>query len=145
MSNLTTSHNFIVYMGSMEMSFSKISGIEQKLDVQEIQEGGNPRAVFLYGAKKIPGRLKFEHGTGLLNKANEAFNKAFTLQSLEYTFRGFGIIVALRHGKVSRAYEYQQALPVSWSVSGFDAKTGNILIDTVELMHNGIFEIPCGT
>jgi phage tail-like protein len=132
-------------MGSLKMSFSRISGIEQTLDVQEIQEGGNPRAVFLYGTKKIPGRLKFEHGVGLLNKANEVFNKAFTLQSLEHTFRGFGIIVALRHGKAARAYEYRQALPVRWSVSDFDAQTGNILIDTVELMHNGIFEIPCGT
>lgn len=142
---IISNHNFVVYMGPMKMSFSKISGIEQTLDIQEIQEGGNPRAVFLYGAKKNPGRLKFEHGNGILNKANREFNKAFIMQSLENSFRGFGIIVALRHGRAARAYEYQQALPVSWSVSGFDAQTGSILIDTVELMHNGIFEIPCWT
>ena len=142
MDKLAVGHNFRVFIGSLEIAFSKISGIEQSLEVQEIQEGGNPRAVFLYAPKRNAGRLKFEHGTGRLNKASKAFNAAFNMQTVEGAFRGSGIILAIRNGEIARAYEYRRAIPVSWSLSGFDAETGSLLIDTVELMHNGIYEIP---
>lgn len=138
MDRLAYSHNFRVYLGPLSMSFSKISGINNELSVETINEGGvNDRMIPLYTPKKTTGRLIFEHGIGILNGMNIQLNLALLGKYLQIP----GIIMTLQEGKVKRIYKYDNVIPIRWSVSNFDAQNSNILIDTIEVMHQGIFEI----
>lgn len=139
MDRLARGHKFRVCFGPLLISFSKITGIGNELEVTQLNEGGrNNGVVMLYSPKKTVSRLVFEHGTGIANPANIAFEAA----ALGYYFNLPGLIVAYDSGDIKRAYAYSAAAPVKWSLSAFDAQNGSILIDTIEVMHNGIYEVP---
>lgn len=139
MQGLAPGHKFLVYLDNIELSFSKISGIGNEIDIQSINEGGiNDHMITLYGPPKNNGRLVFEHGKGIVNLVN----KNFTAAALGIIFRSSGMIISYDNNKIKRAYGYTGAIPVKWSLASFDAQNGSVLIDTVEVVHNGIYEIP---
>lgn len=135
---LAPGHNFLVYIGPLSISFSKISGISNELSVETINVGGiNDRMVALYTQKKTTGTLLFEHGIGMIHPMNISFQAA----SLGIYLKTPGVIVCFQERKIKRIYGYSEVVPIRWSISDFNANDSSILIDTIEVMHHGIKEI----
>lgn len=145
-------YNFIVYMGSLQMNFAKISGIDNEIEVETLVEGGvNDEVHILHKNRSQGGRLIFENGVGNLKRPLDALFKASLLGAY---LRLPGTILVLSADKkkaadanavaekvVAKVYGYNGALPVKWSLQDLDAQTGQILIERIELIHQGIFDL----
>lgn len=136
---LAPGHNFLLLIGPLELSFSKITGIDNELSIETIREGGvNDRVITLYTPKKDYGKLTFQHGIGDFN----LMNQNFTMARFGYLLQLPGTIVSFSNNKIHRIYCFSQSAPVKWSISELDASNGSIIIDTIEMIHSGIQEYP---
>lgn len=136
---LAPGHNFLLLLGPLKLSFSKITGIDNELSIEMIHEGGvNDRVIPLYTPKKTYGKLIFQHGIGDFN----LMNQNFTMASFGHLLQLPGTIVSFSNNKIHRIYCFTQCAPVKWSISELDATNSSVIIDTIEVIHSGIQEYP---
>lgn len=137
---LASGHSFLAFFGPITVSFSKISGLCNEMNVETIQEGGvNDAKVMLLGPRTKLGTVTYEHGIGTLNPLNRQF-EAVNQFGVIFTFPT--TILVFSNRILKRAVGYNGGVPVKWSLSALDAQTGSIVLDTVEVTHQGIFEVP---
>ena len=139
MEKLVPVYNFMVCFGPLKVGFSKISGISNELSVDTIVEGGvNDRMIPLYTPKKMTGTLVFQHGIGIFNHVNQIFEAASFGKYISMP----GVIFVYDRKQIKRVYYYEGVVPIKWSLSDLDALNGSVIIDTVEVIHQGIYEVP---
>ena len=133
------SGRFLLTMGPLVVSFQKISGIEGKREIEYYNEGGqNDYPHVFIKQKTSPNTLTFEKGYGL-------FNPIMTAMSLPKAVitKVPGTIIILDSAKnIVRMFVFIGTFPIEWKMSDLDAKDGNIIIDTVTIVHGGLKEIP---
>ncbi len=138
---LVSGHNFLVFFGPLVASFAKVSGLENQLNVETLQEGGvNHAMVLLQGPPKTLGTVVFEHGQGSLNPLSVQFevsNNFGLFFGMPTTILIFDNGLTLR-----RAVGYNGGVPVKWSLSELNALEGHVVIDRIEVRHQGIFNVP---
>ncbi len=122
---------FKVQIGNQTFSFARIRNISQTIDVETIQEGGNNWLVHnLPKPLATPQRLVLEHGF-LADEDNEP---GFTVGSRLYNVT----IMVMRHNSVSKTYSFDEGVVTRWELSDFDAMQGQIVYNTIEILHSGL-------
>jgi phage tail-like protein len=117
----------------LDIRFQKVSGLEAKVDVADIREGGQN----LY-TQRVPqrvgyGNLVLERGFVVGSVLNAEFNVAMSL----FKFAPGNVIVTLfsEDAVPLAAWMFIKAFPVRWATADLDASEGRVLIDTLELAY----------
>lgn len=119
-------------------AFAECSGLEATMEPKVIREGGNP-----YGAHQRAGPVNF--ATVILRRgmtANQDLWDWFRRTTLggEYFHR---LSVTIRHldldgATVIRTWQLDRALPVKFKSSDLNARSGEIAIEELHLVHEGL-------
>lgn len=132
-----SSYRFAVRLGSNtydKVCFSRISGIESTLDYEEIFEGGyNVSSHLAAVPHKKHAALVLEKGAAPKSSWVSRVKPGMKLGTwLE-------VVVLNKKGKeTERSFRIQDGLITKWELSGLDAMKSEILIERVEIMHEGI-------
>jgi phage tail-like protein len=119
--------------------FSECQGLEASMKIDEWSEGGNNGTVL-----KFPGRVSWTHIT---LKRGVAANS-----SLWDWFYGFaqghgkrrdGVIALLNERLVpSNIWYFRRGLPSKYSGPQMNATQNNVAIESIEIAHEGIYQLP---
>lgn len=132
-----SSYRFAVRLGGNtydKVCFSKISGIESTLDYEEIYEGGynaSPHLLAVPHKKRSP--LVLEKGAGprdsWINRIKPGMKLGTWLE----------IVILDGTGKeTKRSFRIEDGLITKWELTGLDAMESQVLIEKLEIMHEGI-------
>lgn len=140
------SHKFGVFFFSFglvpsltDLRFEKISGIGYNLDFETVTEGGN----VLY-EHRLPKQVKYENLVlergytnwggiaGQFEEMQETF-KFYTGTCIITLFGESGLPIA--------GWKLDKVFPVKWSLSGLDAGSNQVLINTMELSYSTFSQI----
>lgn len=120
--------------GTNDARFQEVSGLDSELSVEEIKEGGENRF-----SHRLPGRAKYPNlvlKRGLLTDSELI---SWCVDAIEnFSFEPTTINITLlneEHQPVSGTYSFIGAYPVKWSISNFDAKSNEVVIETLELAY----------
>lgn len=114
--------------------FSKVSGIEVTMEQEEIQEGGKNDGphILLSPHKKNP-PLVLERGV---------FLRTSWLGKVKPGMRlGTWLVIFLldERGRITRkAFGITDGTVVKWELSGLDATGNSVLVERIEIVHDGI-------
>lgn len=136
--NYVPEYRFAVHLGNNDsynkVCFSKISGIECTLDYEEIHEGGyNTSAHLLPAPHKKHAALVFEKGAASTESWISRLKPGMRL--------GTWLEIVLLDGagkETSRRFMIEDGIVTKWEVSGLNALGNNILVEKLEIMHEGI-------
>jgi phage tail-like protein len=119
--------------------FSECSGLEMALDVEEYREGGYNGTV-----QKFPTRMKWSNI--ILKKGMGA---GTALWDWHYGFaegsgrRRDGVIMLLNDlRQPNNIWCFRRGLPVKYTGPTMNAAQNNVAIETLEITHEGIFQLP---
>lgn len=121
-------HNFF------KGSFAKASGISSEIECEEYYEGGNN---FSY---KFPVKVKhynitLEKGVFEAGILYEWFDK---IKNGIVIKRDFDITLLNNEGKAVVKWSFNKGYPVKWEISELDAMGNSVLIEKIELAHEGM-------
>lgn len=130
-------YRFAVCLGGNtydKVCFSKISGIESTLDYEEIYEGGynsSPHLLAVPHKKHVP--LVLEKGAAPVDSWINIIKPGMWLGTwLEV------VLLDSRGNETKRSFSIQNGLITKWEVSGLNAMGSEILVERLEIMHEGI-------
>lgn len=135
------SFNFIAYVRALPVPFSKISSIEQVVETQTLQEGGENRYVrSLRAPNTKENLLVMEHGVLSGDLLFDAVWGAATSQLFKVgnAISCIFIIVKGNDQKIRRMYAVYDLVVKKWSISELDASRSNLLIEKLELSYQRI-------
>ncbi|MDE6759722.1 MAG: phage tail protein [Lachnospiraceae bacterium] len=129
--DLVTNYRFRVWIENQEVSFSKISGLHMEVKTRMISKGGTAQITAV--PSKNPRMLKlqrgaYKDGTSLLDKLRPGM----------YLEQGIIIAVLGRTGEIVMEYAVDNAFVSRWEISDIDALSGQILIDTFEVVYTDL-------
>ena len=119
--------------------FSECSGLEMSLKVEEYREGGRNSAVL-----KFPTRVEWSNIT-----LKKGIGAGTELWDWHYGFvegqgkRRDGIIALLTDRRLPNNFWYfRRGLPVKYTGPSLNATQNNVAIESLEITHEGIFQLP---
>jgi phage tail-like protein len=119
--------------------FTECSGLEMSLAVEDWKEGGNNGTVL-----KFPGRISW--GNISLKRG---VTKTTALWDWQYGFvagkgkRRDGVIVLMNELHVpNNIWFFRRGLPLKYTGPSMNAAQNGVAIDSLEIAHEGIFQIP---
>ena len=130
--------NFLVTIGQEIFSFSKVSNLASQVEYEAVQEGGNNDYPLLFPKQKTsPDTLVLEKGVREWTY-DPAFNSLWEGMHVEQV-----TILVFKYGILLRkALFFKKGLIIKRSFSDLDALRGELLIETLEIAHSGLVEIP---
>jgi phage tail-like protein len=152
------SHNFVIslldssstsgLLGSISMSaifdvalggFSECSGLEMSLQVEEFKEGGNNGRMLKFPTRVTWSNLTLKKGLGV----------GTALWDWHYGFaegqgrRRDGVIVLLTDLHVpNNIWYFRRGLPVKYTGPALNATQSSVAIESIEIAHEGILQLP---
>lgn len=150
------SHNFLVSLldtssslalGSLKSAvfdvvlggFSECSGLEMSLDVEEYREGGRNSEILQFPTRVRWSKITLKKGLGA----------GTALWDWHYGFvtgngkRRDGLIVLMNDLHVpSHIWHFRRGLPTRYSGPSLNAAQSNVAIESVEITHEGIYQVP---
>lgn len=127
---IVKNYKFWVFIGPLKMSFSKVSGFENSIGVEEYMEGGlNTGPVLFEQPEKSRHTVTFERGV-------YAYSGAFSQAAAGLRIPG-GITVISFSDLGIPIMEYFIADPIitKWKVDSFDAENGRVLVEEFEVAY----------
>ncbi|WP_299458846.1 phage tail protein [uncultured Microscilla sp.] len=120
-------------------SFMEISGLSGSVQTETIVEGGENEKVYKLPKGKDFSNLVLKRGLVTLTSVLQNWCEE-GLTSLDYKFTLKDVTVMLLDNKHSpvKAWKLERAYPVKYEVSGFDAMTGKLMIENIELCYQRI-------
>ncbi|WP_343732771.1 phage tail protein [Duganella sp.] len=121
-----------------DMAFSEVSGISSEIELEPLSEGGENRFVHQLPKGVKHGNLELKRGIGSLLSPLVLWCK----ETLEGEFAApidlQTVIVMLRggEGEVLRAWQFNDAYPVKWSVDAFSSTKNEVAIEQVSLAYS---------
>lgn len=119
--------------------FSECSGLEMSLKVEEYREGGRNSTVL-----KFPTRVEWTNIT-----LKKGMGAGTALWDWHYGFvegrgkRRDGIIALLTDLHVpNNIWYFRRGLPVKYSGPSLNATQNNVAIESIEIAHEGIYQVP---
>lgn len=119
--------------------FSECSGLEMALDVEEYREGGSNGTVL-----KFPTRVKWTNIT-----LKRGIGSGTTLWDWHYGFvegrgrRRDGVIILFNDLRMpNNIWCFRRGLPVKYTAPTLNAAQNNVAIESIEIAHEGIFQMP---
>ncbi|HEY7509127.1 MAG TPA: phage tail protein [Vicinamibacteria bacterium] len=151
-------HNFIVSLldtssplatlGSAALSavldvalggFSECSGLEMSMTPEDYKEGGNNGTVLKFPTRVAWGNITLKKGLGT----------STALWDWHYGFvvgrgkRRDGLVVLLTELHVPNSiWFFRRGLPVKYSAPALNATQNGVAIESIEIAHEGIFQVP---
>ncbi len=121
--------------------FSECSGLEMSLDVEEYKEGGRNGEIL-----KFPTRVKWTNIT-----LKKGLGVSTALWDWHYGFvtgqgkRRDGIIILQNDLHIPNTIWYfRRGLPVKYTGPTLHASQNNVAIESIEISHEGIYQMPTG-
>ena len=135
---LLPGYNFLVAIGQEIFSFSKISNLVSQIEYETVQEGGNNGYPLLFPKQKTkPDTLILEKGVREW-AVDPSFDSLWEGMQVEQV-----TILLIKHGNLlEKALFFHKGLIVKRAFSNLDAAKSELLIETLEIAHSGLVEIP---
>lgn len=135
--NLGLVFRYEVEIGNFKGNFSKVSGLEGEIDLEEYQEGGVNGYVHMLPRRVQSGKLVLERGVGDLARMIKWFQhiKEGKLQKSSGTIK-----LRKEDNTVVRTWEFQDAFPTKWTGPSLNALGSEVAIETLEITHSGLKE-----
>lgn len=135
-SQLTTNYGFRVFIDkNIELRFSKISGLETSVELEQFGIGGkNDSPYCAVKANASPGKIILEKGICISDQSIENWRPGLYLGGDLEIFVGFN----RSSGSFSQSYCITGGYITRWEVTELDAMGSDILIDKFEITHMGI-------
>ncbi|MBN9382177.1 MAG: phage tail protein [Chitinophagaceae bacterium] len=117
--------------GQNEGNFQEVTGLNVKLDVEEIKEGGENRF-----AHRLPARPKYENLVLKRGMVADSFLITWARRATEqFIFTTKTVVLSLLNddGVPLAAWNFVNAYPVAIKMSEFKAQENSIAIETLEL------------
>jgi phage tail-like protein len=115
-------------------AFREVRGLGVETEITELREGGSNEV------RKVPGRVKFPNVT--LNRgltgSRELFEWATSNLNGKGVRRSVTITVSDPKGSVIAEWILNRAFPAKWTGPDLDASTSEVLIETLEIAHEGL-------
>lgn len=127
-------YNYIVNIGQDKFAFSKISNLTISSEPHIIKEGGVEPKVLKNNKKTEVLTLE----KGMTKNKTSNFEHRYKNGQL---IREFTIFVLGVNKKPVMAFFFEEGMITKRSFSNLDAKSGNILITTIEITHTGLEEM----
>ncbi len=116
-------------------SFSKAAGLEVSWDVVEYRAGDHRNDRWFFpGLTKYP-TIKLERAA--TTDGTEAVKKWLNSNSFAHKQQSGSIVLRDAHLTEVSKWDLRQVIPVKWSVSGFEATSTKVALETLELAHVG--------
>jgi phage tail-like protein len=119
--------------------FSECSGLEMSLKVEDYNEGGRNGTVLKFPTRISWGPITLKRGVALSS----------TLWDWQFGFvqglghRRDGIITLLNEQQLPlTVWYFRRALPVKYTGPALNATQNNVAIESIELVHEGIYQLP---
>ena len=130
--------NFLVTIGYEIFSFSKVSNLVAQVEYDVVQEGGNNEYPLIFPKPKTnPDTLILEKGVREWT-VDPMFNSLWEGMQVEQV-----TILLFKHGiLLKKALFFKKGLITKRTFSDLDALRGELLIETLEIAHSGLIEIP---
>ena len=125
------------------MGFSKVSGLNQEVEVIEYREGGDVTTNRKFPGQTSFGNVTLERGitadSDLVKWMTSIFDAegANTQPEARYNVT---ITVLNKQGNTQRVFKLLRAFPASREIGDLDASANEILIESLELAHDGMVE-----
>ncbi|CAG7640799.1 phage tail protein [Paenibacillus allorhizosphaerae] len=118
--------------------FSEVSGLQQELEMEEYAEGGQN-----FFVRKFPKRIKYPP---LVLKKGIALTDELWVWYQDYLYgraaprEGSIIMYGIVNGekKEVRRWNFENAYPVKWVGPSFRGTSGEVAIESLELVHQGL-------
>lgn len=128
------------------LGFSKVSGLSSEVEIIEYREGGDTTT-----NRKFPGQISFGNVTlergittdsDLVDWINSIFDPTGGADQATAILRlNVTISVRDKQGNIQREFKLKNAFPASREIGDLDAGSNEILIETLELAHEGLTEV----
>lgn len=134
---LVPGHSFIVTLGVLVLSFSKVSNIATQIEYDAINEGGNNDYPLLFRKPKTnPDTLILERGV-----RTRATDLAFDLLR-EGVQVELGTILVMKNGiDLQKAFYFKKGIIVKRQFSDLDAMSNDLFIESMEIAHTGLVQL----
>lgn len=122
-------------LGLQVGGFTEVSGLEREVQIEDFREGG----VNDY-THKLATMTKYQNLTlkrGLAD-ASELWGWHQDVVNGKIERRQVTVVLIDISGRDTWRWVVEKAYPVKWSGAPFNASTNTILVESVELVHNGI-------
>ena len=128
--------NFIVEIdGIVAAAFSEVTMPAASADVIEYREGGEPNVV-----RKLPGRVHF--GNLVLRRgisaSDELYNWWKTVLDGQTSRRNIAVILLDEARNPVKRWIFRHAWPARYQPSSLDARGREVVIETLEIVHEGM-------
>ena len=134
--DLVANNRFIVTLGSLMYSFSKVTNISDSIELETITEGGyNDSPRFFEKPKAKVETLVLERGV----QAGDSLGLDLMLKLGMHVY--VAIIIVMNEGKVAKTYSFEEGIVTKWEVGGLEAVGKQLLIKKLEISHTGLLEI----
>jgi phage tail-like protein len=123
---------------SGDTSFAEADGLEAEVGVLEVKEGGENRFSHrLPDRRSAQGKLTLKRGllaasSDLADWCKSTIESDF---STPVTTRGINVFLLNENGNPLLAWNFSNAWPVKWSVTGLDAQKNEIALETLEFAY----------
>ena len=135
---LVPSHSFLVAIGPAMFSFSKVSNLMSQIEYDAVNEGGNNDYPLLFRKPKTqPDTLILEKGVKT-RSSDLVFNLLLEGMQVEMVT----ILLMKDTIDLEKAFYFKQGIIVKRQFSNLDAMSNEILIESLEIAHSGLVEIP---
>ena len=135
--DLIPSYSFSVQLDDIKLHCTRVSNISGSVDPEIIVNGGfNDAPVVLRKAKRSPDMLVFERGIYSTQDdlAPAALKEGTRIKSI--------IIMMLRNGQTVRTFCAEGGVVMKRQFSNLNASDSAVMMETLQIAHMGITEIP---
>ncbi|MGI5132208.1 phage tail protein [Pseudonocardia sp. CA-107938] len=131
-----TTFNFAVEVeGLLVGGFSEVNGLEAELETEPYREGGVNGFTHKLPTVANPGTLTLRHGLTALSTLWNWYDD--TVRGVIHRRNGTIMLLDPRQIPVMW-WNFSNALPVRWTGPTFDARSGEVGFEAVELVHEGL-------
>lgn len=137
-SGVLANNKFIVTIGSILTSFSKVKGIGKSIDYETKAIGGDNNFVHVVrkNAKVDSNILTLEKGIGRINPLILSATGEMEM-GVKLPLPG-SIIILDDNYEMKKMYTFEDIVILKWEISELDALGNQIIIDTLQFMHSGL-------
>ena len=131
--NVVLNNGFRVDFGSRTFGFARVRNLSTALDVETIQEGGRNWSVHTL-AKPLSSSQKLVLERGFLSEGEEEPDLRIGSRIKDLT------IMVMQRGEIKKTYTIEEGIVTRWDLSDLDALQGQVIYNTIEIMHTGLRE-----
>jgi phage tail-like protein len=148
--NLTPAYMFYVKLGSLEVAmFTECSGLGAKRAIEQVREGGVNDHVHILPGMVEHNNITLKRGVSLSTSLWDWFQAGqfdFSVSRQDITIYQFSPEADVSRGAASagdqsgavKTWSLLRAFPVSWKLGEMNSATSGLVIETLEIAHEGL-------